>query len=350
LTAAAALLPLLGRRDRRAVFAGRWRREDGDPADLLDAHLRGDLLLGALHGGDQATTLELAWDIDGSNHDKADGAPHNPRAALDVLLDVVRDEGLSPPIVAVSKSGMGLHARALLDGGVASRDAHAMAKRIAARTGHQEVNCIYPGAPAGDGVVLGLPLCALNADCRPTWIGGNGTRFVHPISLEPYADDVQIEVLTDWPRTNAARIPQAVDEPAPVRAEPTTAWRKPLPLHRNELDVLAERCEFVQHCGSDVASITYEQWFSLATVLHAFPGGADLFDAISACDPKRYDGAKAIQRKLDSISGKPRLCRNLGYHCSKLAECSAIGVRSPAGLPFKLAKVDAEKRRKKAHA
>ncbi|MCC6523364.1 MAG: hypothetical protein IT373_11930 [Polyangiaceae bacterium] len=61
----ALLLPLLGRRDRRAVFTGRWRRETGDPAELLSAHLAGDIVLGA-HLGGTPTVRELAFDLDGA--------------------------------------------------------------------------------------------------------------------------------------------------------------------------------------------------------------------------------------------------------------------------------------------
>src|SRR5262245_23844975 len=103
---ARALEPLLGRRDRRSWFNGRWDAGDGDPLELVDAHLRGELLLGPKHGGTEATTV-IAWDIDGPKEGRVARANNDAPKATRVLLDVLGLAGIMPPIVATSKSGKG---------------------------------------------------------------------------------------------------------------------------------------------------------------------------------------------------------------------------------------------------
>lgn len=144
--------------------------------------------------------------------------------------------------------------------------------------------------------------------------------------------------ILDMPEWLLARVaPTAA--PAKVRsAPPRTGLSRPrLPSfdkHR-ALDVMVRECAFIDHAIDDAASLAYEEWFSLATVLHPFPAGNEVFDRISRLDPARYDEAET-KKKIATIRGAPRHCVNLGWSCPKLGECARLGVRSPAGLPYKL--------------
>jgi hypothetical protein len=332
-----ALAHLLGRRDRRATFNGTvWRRESGDPLELFRPHLAGDVLLGSHHGGTTDVSV-VAWDIDGVSHDRSGERSSDAKAAVAGLLEELRELGLAPPLVASSKSGSGFHVYVLLAEPIPLEPAHRLAIGIRFRVARPEVDKAFPSR-SGDGLVLALPWCGL-LGAHPLWIGRGGSRICHPHSLLPYDSKAQLPALTGWPRSDAGAAIQAANALSlPSRSvEPAApSPRRPLPIHRCELDVLAEDCAFVQHCADDVATISYEEWFSLATVLRVFSGGPALFDRISAADPARYRAAD-VRQKLASIRGAPRHCDNLGWTCPKRSQCQAIGVSSPAGLPFKLA-------------
>jgi hypothetical protein len=341
------LAALLGRRDRRSRYVPatkRYQRENGDPTALLERHLRGELLLGPHHGGTD-TVRALSWDVDGKSDAHKGGG--DARIAVAEIQAAARSHGLHPLLIASSKSGAGYHPYALLKDAVPTEAAHALAVAIA-RDASQPVDKSYPST-AGDGLVLALPLCGLNATQRPAFVAEGGSRFVHPVSLVPYDDEAQLEILADWPRSPASLVPPVVTTPRVATVvRPVARSRRSLPTYRSDIDVLAEQCEFVRHCADNVTALSYDEWLSLATVLNVFAGGAELFDAISASDPQRYEGARRTRRKFETIRGLPRHCVNTGYQCSKLAECSAIGVRSPAGLPSKLAKARASARRKES--
>jgi hypothetical protein len=333
---AKALEGLFDRRDRRAIFDGAaWKREPGDPFAIMESHLAGEVLVGAHHGGEAHVSL-VAWDIDGISHDHGNQRSSDAKAAVVRLVDALRELGFAPPLIATSKSGTGFHVYVLLVEPIPTASAHRLALGIRARVARHEVDKAFPSL-SGDGLVLGLPWCGL-VGVHPLWLGRGGSRICHPHSLLPYDSKAQLSALTGWPRSeaqtalNAARDVGEPDAAGRVASQPP---RRPLPIYRCELDVLAEECAFVQHCADDATRISYEEWFSLATVLRPFAGGPALFDRISAADPARYRETD-VRRKLESIRGAPRHCDHLGWTCPKRPQCRALGVNSPAGLPFKL--------------
>lgn len=125
------------------------------------------------------------------------------------------------------------------------------------------------------------------------------------------------------------RAVSALSGTKPEIGSASLAHRSSLPILRCELDVLAEECAFVQHCADDAPTISYDEWFSLATIRRAFPGGEALFDRISAADLERYRESD-VRQKLASIRGAPRHCDNLRWTCPRRAQCQAIGVNSSA--------------------
>lgn len=167
-------------------------------------------------------------------------------------------------------------------------------------------------------------------------VKGDGGYIVAAPSLHPsgarYVWERLDAPLLDAPGWVIARI-----FPAPAVNVPATTLRAPLPsLSGHEaLDVLVRECEFIRHAVSATSVLTYDEWFGLATILKTFPAGGALFDQISRRDPERYRPGEA-EKKLASIRGAPRYCTSLGWHCPRLSECASLGVRSPAGLPFKL--------------
>lgn len=325
-----------------------WMRWKADPATLIGRHLRGEIVLGAVHGADETTTV-MATEADGASHEtlreKLGGVVDAKAAALEVRGELGR-LGFMPPVVTSSKSGDGYHLRVLFSEPVPSERARLVMSAIKARVGLDEIDVVYPASSGGDGLVLALPFAGLEGSCA--FVEPGGSRLVHPTSLEPYRDDVQLEALAEWPRSTPAMLERAAEileiDAAPPAVEnvahgthQTTSKADRVPEYFNELDVLAEKCAFVEHAASSPSSLSYAEWFSLATILKAFDGGKALFDAISRRDSKRYARGEP-DKKIDSVSGRPRLCTNLGWHCPNLSECSALGVRSPAGLPFKLKK------------
>jgi hypothetical protein len=244
-------------------------------------------------------------------------------------------------LIVTSKSSEGFHAYVLFAEPLDTADANRLARALKDRTCRPEIDRVYPSGPWGDGLVLGLPGCGMKGT-HPLWLGAGGARLCASVTLEPLSPGGHAGTLESWPRCAVDVFARAVSRLDTRLARPIgevrPQWHRPLPVYRSELDVLAENCDFVRWCADFPDAMTYEQWFSLATILAVFPGGAQLFDAISASDSKRYR-SREIERKLSSIRGAPRHCVNVGWHCPKLAECGAIGVRSPAGLPYKLKRV-----------
>lgn len=334
---------LFGRRDRRAVYnGGRWQREDGDPGELTSAHCRGELHLGSHHGGTETTHL-FAFDVDGGSHASLTartGERPDPAGAVHALAELAGKLKLMPALVASSKSAEGYHVYFLLAEPVPIELAHRVAGGMKEALGRAEIDKCYPST-TGDGLVLALPLCGIEGG-HPAWVREGGSRFVHGSSLTPFLE--QREVPLAWPPTSKSRLEAAaeqlgvlVEKNQPVQSKRPALARayEPVPRYRNHLDVLADSCAFIEHAASNASELNYEAWFSLATILKYFPGGAWLFDRISSRDPARYSQGEP-SALIDSVKGPPRHCVNLGWQCPRLNECGSLGVRSPAGLPFKL--------------
>lgn len=335
-----ALLRLLGRRDQVAIFNGAWRRFGGNPVDHLGRHLNGTTLLGAVHGGATVSTTKLvAWDIDshvaGAKAEEVDVRG----AASDLAGFIAKELHLPGPLFVSSKSGSGIHVYVLLSEDVGTREGHALGNLVKSRVGRREVDRVYPTA-SSTGLVLALPLCARRGG-RPEWLKPGGSRVLDPRTLNPIDEGDEPEVILEWPSVTADHWQQAMTKVPVTQAKPGhrgprhEADGKKRPERGDELIVLARDCEFIRHVADNANSITYDEWFSLATILKAFDNGRSFFHQLSSFDPRRYE-PKTVDDTFDSVKGKPRYCTNLGWSCPKLGTCSALGVRSPAGLPYKL--------------
>ena len=178
---------------------------------------------------------------------------------------------------------------------------------------------IAPGLDVkhGGGTIVAPP--SLHASGRRyTWADGASPRDVAPAPVPP------------WLLAELAPIRKAVPE------RPTRPVRRLLG-DAAALDVLVRECSFVDHCAENPRALSYDEWFSLATILEVFSQGPALFETISRRDSERYRrGEPAL--KIASVKGKPRHCTSLGWSCPRLGKCSGFGVNSPAGLPYKLRK------------
>lgn len=333
------LLPLIGRRNRYAAFSKNWRRHNGDPKDYLDAHLSGLMRVGTIHGGEPTTRL-MAVDIDGSSHDPTNNAPET----LNALLDVATPVGLTPSVVFSSKSGTGFHVYFLLDQELETLRAAFYMRWLKRQLGRRELDCLYPSSNRGDGTVLSLPWFGLFATSNAARTSTGGV-IVAPASLVPVSD--QARALSEAPRLS----PNALNIEIPANAPPSSATQVPdqkdetnflapnVSYHRKpgfrDLDILQANCKFIRFAETTPERLSYKSWFSLATVLRVFDGGPSLFDEISRKDPTRYRPGEPVA-KIESVNGRPRHCRNLGWSCPDAAKCETLNVRSPAGLPFKL--------------
>ena len=172
----------------------------------------------------------------------------------------------------------------------------------------------------------------------PPSMHASGERYAWPIG----GDDVDILDAPDW----LLSLVGAERKVNPVAAQ-VHKPAKPMSLRDLEvMDILVAECEFVRYCEAYSSSLSYDEWLSLATVLKAFGGeGERLFHGISGRDPARYREREA-QKKLDSVRGAPRHCDHLGYSCSRMGECGAFGVQSPAGLPYKRLRAKADERKR----
>jgi hypothetical protein len=168
-------------------------------------------------------------------------------------------------------------------------------------------------------------------------VRGDGAYVIAPPSVHAtrarYLWTNPRERLDDAP----ARLLERILAPAPA---PRAPRRLPTIQEHHAFSILLRECAFIRHAFDDAADLSYDEWFSLATVMHVFPAGDQFFDEVSRRDRARYH-PREVNHKLRSIRGAPRHCVNLGWSCPKLDACGALGVRSPAGLPYKLMRAGA---------
>jgi hypothetical protein len=203
--AQSALARLLGRLDRRSLYSGPkdWRRENGDPTDLLEAHLRGDIFLGTHHGG-EPTTRVLAVDVDGRTHHPE----YRAESALYSLLAEMKKLQLGPALIATSRSGSGFHVYLFLAEAMSTTLCSSLMRELEARVARDEIDKVYPSSAAGDGLVLALPGCGLLGKPHHA-VTPHGGRFVDERTLAPF--EVQLGTLALWPAVPAATMQRAAE-------------------------------------------------------------------------------------------------------------------------------------------
>lgn len=107
---------------------------------------------------------------------------------------------------------------------------------------------------------------------------------------------------------------------------------------RKGLIMVGRKCEFIQHCKNNAASLSEHDWYSMITNLAVFDGGDRVIHTLS----KAYSAynAQETQGKISHYleSGtKPITCKTIaakGFKCPKLSDGSC-GCRAPAALCYK---------------
>jgi putative DNA primase/helicase len=123
---------------------------------------------------------------------------------------------------------------------------------------------------------------------------------------------------------------------AETSAYPTE--RKTAQGTRKGLAQVEKRCDFIQHCKDNAATLPENMWYAMISNLAVFDGGDKVIHSLSKPYPKySYAETQAkIAQFLDSGT-KPMTCAKIaenGFRCSKL-EQGGCECKSPAALAFK---------------
>jgi len=128
-------------------------------------------------------------------------------------------------------------------------------------------------------------------------------------------------------------LPRIPDEPfgAPTTTPVAKGTRKGLTL-------VGRRCDFIQHCKTNAATLSENQWYSMISNLAVFEDGDKVIHSLSKGYP-RYSYAETqakIAHFMDSGT-KPMTCAKIaefGFKCPKL-DTGECGCKSPAALCYK---------------
>jgi hypothetical protein len=297
--------------------------------DVLEQHIRGTALLGAVAADDSGTTDSVGLDLDGhtTNQDPLGAAKKFITTAQ--ALDI-------PVVLHSSKGGRGYHLRTLFRSRVPCWLARALFVALAMAAGISGDNAMDKVWPPSRGFgVLALPYQSGFA------MQTGGTIALNQSTFEPLPASEQIEAVTECEecdREDAEALlsfmgVNTVEDAKILAGSPRAATNEIIKDGTDGgLHVMAEHCAAVKRLFDEAATVKYEFWFGMMTNFKPFHGGRDVFRAFSKLDVARWDEV-AFDRSWKAITGKPRLCENLerGWVCPKRAVCDA---RAPAGLPF----------------
>ncbi len=125
-------------------------------------------------------------------------------------------------------------------------------------------------------------------------------------------------------------LPEVIDE---------VTWEKSnIPLGtRKGLILVGRRCDFIQHCKQNVATLSEHDWYSMITNIAVFEGSDRAIHALSKNYPKY--SYKETQDKINHFMAsntKPITCKTIaekGFKCPK-SENGVCGCKSPAALCY----------------
>jgi putative DNA primase/helicase len=129
----------------------------------------------------------------------------------------------------------------------------------------------------------------------------------------------------------SAALPKVADEPTAVTATAAKGTRKGIAQ-------VGKRCDFMQHCKANAATLGEHDWYAMISNLAVFEDGDKAIHQLSKAYPKYSYGE--TQRKIAHFleSGtKPMTCARIaekGFKCPKL-ENGGCDCKSPAALAFK---------------
>ncbi len=148
--------------------------------------------------------------------------------------------------------------------------------------------------------------------------------LVECIKFSPELRYTQDELLAVLPKIEEPQVPASV----------ATGSRK-------GLELVKERCAFLQHCKEHAATLSEHDWYAMITNLAVFEGGSEEIHTLSKAYPG-YNYAETqgkIAHYLESGT-KPITCQTIadkGFACPKLGQC---GCKAPAALCYKALTVE----------
>jgi hypothetical protein len=301
----------------------------------IKKHFAGTHLIGIYPLLPDGTCLWISVDFD--NHD----GNKNPLEDARNFIDTCEIYGI-PAYIERSKSGNGYHVWIFLAGPVQAWKVRAVvfallgeAKVISEDAEKGSFDRLFPNQDNLSGKKLGnliaLPFYGkalkdsnstfLNKDLNPITTESAIIGFLESVELVP--ESTLDTIIKEW---NLAK-----DEPAS-----NAGYVHPEKLDPAEgLQVIADRCKFIQDCRDNQSAISEPLWYALASNLGRFEGGRDKFHEYSYKHPGY--SRKEADAKFDhaSIASGPITCakiREFGFNCGM-----TCGVESPAGLAKKKA-------------
>jgi len=127
-----------------------------------------------------------------------------------------------------------------------------------------------------------------------------------------------------------AHLPAVPDEPAVTDPVPKGS--------RKGLALVGKRCDFIQHCKENAATLSEHDWYAMITNLAVFEDGDRAIHALSKGYPKysHAETQKKIAHFLESGT-RPMTCAAIaekGFRCPKL-EAGTCACKAPAALCYK---------------
>lgn len=107
---------------------------------------------------------------------------------------------------------------------------------------------------------------------------------------------------------------------------------------RKGLTIVGRRCEFIQHCKNNSASLSEHDWYAMITNLAVFEGGDKVIHQLSKSYPE-YNPSETQQKIYHYLESgtKPITCKTIaekGFKCPKLTDGSC-SCKAPAALCYK---------------
>ncbi|GAJ01609.1 unnamed protein product, partial [marine sediment metagenome] len=139
-----------------------------------------------------------------------------------------------------------------------------------------------------------------------------------------------------------ARLAQEVPKGKPVPVEEYPERKRSTKFNEIAVKKLLENCAFIHYCRDNAATLTEPYWWAMIHNLAVFdkPGGNQAHE-LSKSYPQ-YTKEETNQKIEDAHAqrkqGKsPHLCDNIGFACPEDYLAKKLGLKSPAGLAFRLA-------------
>lgn len=139
-----------------------------------------------------------------------------------------------------------------------------------------------------------------------------------------------------------ARLTQEVPKKKTTLAEEYLEGKQSVKFNEIAVKKLLENCAFIQYCRDNAASLTEPYWWAMIHNLAVFgKQGEETAHELSKPYPQYTEeetNQKIEEAHKQRKQGKsPHLCDNIGFACPDDCLAKKLGLRSPAGLAFRLA-------------